>query len=123
LLIRSDINGISSSIPDKNTGGVRSLYNIRDKEIRFSFPDDYDHTKPFIVDPFVTATGNLSGLNAGKAKDVDFDYAGNIYVTGGGDGSSYKLAKFNAAGVLQWTFNGSTAIPTWTFGLIMVAGW
>ena len=69
-----------------------------------------------MVDPFVTATANLTGANTNKAKDVDFDYAGNVYVTGGGDGSVYKLAKYDAGGVLQWTFSGSLTVPAWTFG-------
>lgn len=125
LLIRSDINGMSSSIPvsyyadrlqSKPTANIKTTYTLNDREIGFSIPQSYDHTKAFVIDPFVTATSNLNGVNAGKAKDVDFDYAGNVYVTGGGDGSSYKLAKYNGAGVLQWTFNGSTSIPTWTFG-------
>ena len=125
LIIRSDIEGITESFPvsyyfdrllNKNTGNVNASFFISDHEIRFSFAADYDHTKTLIVDPFVTTTGNLNGVNTGKAKDVDFDYAGNIYVTGGGDGTQYRLAKYNATGVLQWTFNGSTINPAWTFG-------
>ncbi|MBL0340120.1 MAG: T9SS type A sorting domain-containing protein [Bacteroidetes bacterium] len=53
---------------------------------------------------------------------MDFDYAGNVYITGGGDGSVHKLAKFNAAGILQWTFSGSLTIPSWTFGTYY-GGW
>ena len=125
VVISTDINGISTTSPlsyyanglsDKNAVQVKSVYQIAGKEIGFNFPEGYDKSKPLVIDPFVTATTNLSGVNSGKAKDVDFDYAGNIYVTGGGDGSQYKLAKYNAAGVLQWTFNGSTTNPAWTFG-------
>lgn len=125
LIINSDIGGISQSIPvsyygdrlmNKNTSEVPSQYKIENNQVSFSFPQNYDHSKAIIIDPFVTATGALNGINAGKAKDVDFDYEGNIYVTGGGDGNIYRLAKYDAAGVLQWTFNGSIAIPTWTFG-------
>jgi guanyl-specific ribonuclease Sa len=131
LLVRSDINGVTESIPvsyygnkvlNKNTGEIKSACTIAGNEISFSFPEGYDKTKTIIIDPFVTATGNLNGVNAGKAKDVDFDYAGNIYATGGGDGTVYKLAKYNAAGVLQWTFNGSIALPSWTFGAYY-GGW
>lgn len=131
LLVRSDINGITESIPvsyygnmvlNKSMSEIKSAYTIAGNEISFNFPEDYDKTKTFIIDPFITATGNLNGVNAGKAKDVDFDYAGNIYVTGGGDGNIYKLAKYNAAGVLQWTFNGSIALPSWTFGAYY-GGW
>jgi hypothetical protein len=37
-----------------------------------------------IIDPFVTPTTTLTGTNAGEANDIDFDYEGNIYVSGGG---------------------------------------
>lgn len=125
LVIKSDIDGISETIPVSyygtqvmtgKTAEVITEYKISGNEIRFSFPAGYDSSRTFIIDPFITSTGTLTGVNAGKAKDVDFDYAGNIYVTGGGDGNIYKLAKYDAAGVLQWTFNGSMAIPAWNFG-------
>jgi hypothetical protein len=131
LIVRSDIDGISSSIPvsyygdvlsNSNRGDIRSIYKIDGNEISFSLPGDYDHTKAIVIDPFVTATGNLTGLNAGKAKDVDFDYAGNVYVSGGGNSTVHQLAKFNAAGVLQWTFSGTLTIPSWSFGAYW-GGW
>lgn len=44
-------------------------------------------------------------------------------VTGGGDAATnHRLAKYNAAGVLQWTFNGVLTSPSWEFGAIM-GGW
>lgn len=125
LSINSDIGGIAQTIPvsyygnrllNGNKGEVLSQYSINDNKVSFSFPQDYDHNKGLVIDPFVSTTGALNGLNVGKAKDVDFDYEGNIYVTGGGDGNIYRLAKYDATGVLQWTFNGSLTIPTWTFG-------
>lgn len=132
LTLSSAIDGISFSIPvnyygtkpeNRSKSDIVSNYTINGNEIGFSFPKDYDHTKPLVIDPFVTGTGTLAGLNAGKAKDVDFDYAGNVYVAGGGDMfSTHSLAKFNAAGALQWTFNGSLTIPAWTFGTYY-GGW
>ena len=133
LIIRSDIDCIEETIPvsyyadkalNKNigegpegdlAGQIKTQFKILDKEIYFDFPQGYDRTKTFIIDPFVSSTGSLAGFNAGKARDVDFDYAGNVYVTGGGSQSAaFSLAKYDAAGVLQWTFNGSLAIPAWT---------
>lgn len=126
LIVKSAIEGIINTVPvtyysrglmNRATGDVPSSYKITGNEISFIFPAGMDTTKPVVIDPFVTGTGNLTGANAGKAKDVDFDYAGNIYVSGGGDGAvSYKLAKYNAAGVLQWTFIGALTIPSWNFG-------
>jgi hypothetical protein len=124
LIISSDIDGISTTIPvsyygerllTKNNSDVKTEYKIEKNQISFSFPQGYDNSKTMVIDPFVSGTGNLLGLNAGKARDVDFDYNGNIYVTGGGSQASpFSLAKYNAAGVLQWTFNGTLAIPFWT---------
>ncbi len=83
LIIRSDIDGISSSIPisyygenllSKTSGDIKTDYTIENNQIGFSFPNGYDNTKAIVIDPFVSGTGNLTGLNAGKAKDVDFDY-------------------------------------------------
>ncbi|MFZ1528948.1 MAG: hypothetical protein WAT19_09360, partial [Ferruginibacter sp.] len=132
LLIRSDIGSIEETIPvsyysDKlltaAKNEVLSVFVIENNEIRFAFPSGYDHAKELVIDPFVSAASSLTGLNAGKAKDVDFDYAGNIYVTGGGSGvATHQLAKYNAAGVLQWTFNGSLTIPSWSFGTYW-GGW
>ena len=132
LVIQSAIDGISFSIPvnyygtkleSRSVSDVQASYKITDNEISFQFPQGYDHTKALVLDPFVTGTTNLPGVNAGKAKDVDFDYAGNVYVTGGGDmTSSHSLAKFNSAGALLWTFNGALTIPAWNFGTYF-GGW
>ncbi len=103
---------------------IKSTYKIKGRDLNFTLPDGYDNTKSIVIDPFVSGTGTLigTGINAGVAKDVDYDYAGNVYVTGGGNGSVYKLAKFDANGVLQWTFSGALTIPAWNFGTIY-GGW
>lgn len=125
LIIKTDIDGIEETLPvsyygnkllDKNIGDFKSEYTITNNEIGFSFAEGYDKTKEIIIDPFVSSTNNLTATNAGKAKDVDFDYVGNIYVTGGGTGNVCQLAKFTATGALAWTYNGINTIPSWTFG-------
>jgi hypothetical protein len=136
LVISSDIDGISITIPvsyygerllNKNNGEVKTGYKIENNEISFSFPQGYDNTKPIILDPFVSSTANLTGVFAGKAIDVDYDYEGNVYVAGGGSTNqsgtaSHSHAKYNSAGVLQWTFNGILTIPTWR-ALYYYGGW
>lgn len=129
LIIRSDIEGISTTVPvsyygksvlNASANEIAAVYKLSGNEITFSFPKGYDNTKAIVIDPFVTSTSNLSGTNAGKAIDVDFDYNGNVYVAGGGNlvstfaaGASHKHAKYNSAGVLEWTFNGVLTIPSW----------
>lgn len=97
-------------------GQLAIEFQINKREVSFQLPINYSQKNSFVIDPFISSTGNLIGANLGKAKDVDFDYAGNVYVAGGGDGNVHKLAKFNSAGVLQWTFTGTLAVPSWTFG-------
>jgi hypothetical protein len=133
LIVASQIDKIRASAPlayyssnfnDSNSihKKVEIAYVIQNNTVSFKFPKGYDSTQPIVIDPFITSTANLTGANTGKAKDIDFDYAGNAYVTGGGDGTVYKLAKFDVSGTLQWTFNGSMTLPTWSFGTYY-GGW
>lgn len=126
LEIKSDIDGITQTIPVSYYGQeinnqandhVETKFQLSGKEVRFSFPTGFDKSKILVIDPFIAATNSLTGATAGKAKDVDFDYAGNMYVAGGGDGvNAYMLAKYDPNGVLQWTFSGVLTIPAWNFG-------
>ncbi len=132
LVVKSNIDGIEETIPVSYYGNkivsnkkedVKTVYQINGNEIAFSFPNGYDKTKAIVIDPFVSSTSNLLGLFAGKAKDVDYDYDGNVYVNGGGSyPGPHSLAKYNAAGVLQWTFTGTLTLPSWLFG-INWGGW
>ena len=98
-------------------------YKITKKTVRFISKKKLDPNKTLIIDPFITSTNNLTGLNAGKAMDVDFDFAGNIFVSGGGDGTTnHMLAKYDANGILQWTFSGILTAPSWEFGTYY-GGW
>ncbi len=129
LIIKSDIDGIEETMPvsyygdkllNNKSADVKTAYKINENEISFSFPNNYDKTKAIVIDPYITSTSNLTGIQAGKAIDVDYDYAGNVYVAGGGRfvatfaaGATHQHAKYNSAGVLQWTFSGVLTIPTW----------
>ena len=129
LIIKSDIDGIMTTVPvsyygkqlmDTAKGTLKSAFQLVGKQVHFYFPEGYDPTKALVIDPFVTSTNNLTGANAGKAIDVDYDYNGNVYVAGGGNlvstfaaGASHKHAKYNSAGGLEWTFNGVLTIPSW----------
>jgi SprB repeat len=138
LIIKSDIDGIEETAPVsfygnninlKNTAQkIKSVFVIKDNEISFSLPDGYDTTKAIVIDPFVSSTvAALPGTFVGKAIDVDYDYAGNIYVAGGGvtnqsQTASHSHAKYNSAGTLEWTFNGVLTIPSWR-ALYYYGGW
>ena len=131
LVIRSAINIINETAPISFSNAANNIElkpNIQNQQSLYTssfqknnttisfFVSNYDKTKVLVVDPFVSSAGGLTGANNSIAKDIDFDYAGNIYVAGGGDAFVCQLAKFNAAGVLQWTFTGSQSVPVWTFG-------
>lgn len=121
LVITSSIGSISVSeaecyYSDDRSKRFTSPFGLSNNIVRFKLPANYDKQKELVIDPFVSGTGGLSGSDAGKARDIDFDFAGNIYVTGGGNGLVQKLSKYNALGVLQWTFDGSLGSPCWEFG-------
>jgi gliding motility-associated-like protein len=127
IIINSTVTGIKETAPvsfySSTKEKINFEYHIENKTVTFQTLETIDSTASYTIDPFISNTNNLAGANAGKAKDIDFDYSGNVYVTGGGDGiTSYKLAKYNAAGVLQWTFNGIIGSPSWQFG-INYGGW
>lgn len=111
--------GFSQSAPVsfyENGGKIETVYTFNKNIISFDAPPGYDKTRTLIIDPFVSATGTLTGINNGIAKDIDFDYQGNVYVSGGGNSSIQMLAKFSSTGVLQWTFAGTLTTPSWNFG-------
>jgi gliding motility-associated-like protein len=126
LFISSDINVIEATVPKSYYSNdtlatkkedVSITYNLNANEVSFNLPINFNDKEKLIIDPFISNTTNLNGTNAEKAKDVDFDYAGNVYVTGGGDvTTNHRLAKYDVNGVLQWTFNGVLTVPVWEFG-------
>lgn len=129
LTINSDIGSIHQSSPvsfysgkENNGKRISTSCSVKNNIVGFILPDSYDITKEIVIDPFVSGTGSLTGANNGIARDIDFDYNGNIYVAGGGDASAQKLAKFSPAGVLLWTFSGVLVVPSWKFG-VSYGGW
>ena len=128
LFSKTNIGGLTQSAPfsfykDDKQAAVDINFTLEDNVAGFISTSPLNNTRTLIIDPFVSTTANLLGLNAGKAKDVDFDYAGNVYVTGGGSQpTNHSLAKYDATGTLQWTFSGALTIPSWTFGTYY-GGW
>jgi len=52
---------------------------INKNEISFKTVNNFGADNPVNVGCFVSGTGTLSGTDAGKAKDIDYDYAGNVF--------------------------------------------
>jgi gliding motility-associated-like protein len=126
LIVYSSIDTTVLSAPkafytDNKTIKVPVKFRVAGNVVGFVLPSGYDKSRTLVIDPFISTTSNLTGNNASIAKDIDFDYEGNIYVGGGGNVSVYMLAKYDANGVHQWTFNGGpiviTGSPNWNFGL------
>lgn len=122
LIIQSDIDKITVSdavcyYDGETADRFNASFFINKHEVSFDL-QNYNASKTLIIDPFVSTTGTLTGVSpyALKAKDIDFDYAGNVYVSGGGNGGAQKLAKYDQNGVLLWTFDGILTTPSWTFG-------
>ncbi len=132
LILKSDLSGIKESAAisyyndDTNNptldNNIKTVYALNEQVVSFAFPNGYDPKRSFVIDPFISSTTSLTGTNANKAKDIDFDYAGNVFVCGGGDNAIYKLAKFDSSGTLQWTFSGALTVPSWSYGTYY-GGW
>jgi hypothetical protein len=109
MVITSDIDTITVQGPssiyasDPANKPLTTIFSVNDKNVGFSFPDSFDSSRDVVIDPFVSGTGNLTGDNAAIAKDIDFDYNGNVFVSGGGDWQVTQLAKFGPDGGLLWT--------------------
>jgi len=95
---------------------ITSRRAVVGKKRGFLFPGSYDHRRQVIIDPFVTGTAAaLTGLNAGKVMQVDFDNSGDVYVQGG-DNVAGQIAKFDPAGNLLWRFVSSIPTIGFTYG-------
>jgi gliding motility-associated-like protein len=110
--------------PEKNLNFTPSLsttkqtsFEVKGNTVSFK-AGAYNRSKTLVIDPFITTSSGLTGLNGGIAKDIDFDFNGNIYVSGGGEYGQHQIAKYNSSGTLLWVFNGSVnSLPTaWVFG-------
>lgn len=80
-----------------------------DNTVSFQIPGGYDPNEELIIDPWVV---NLALTTNNYGYDVDYDYFGNYYVYGGS--GPFLICKYNTAGALQWTFNGTVPSQGWT---------
>ncbi|MCG9910099.1 MAG: gliding motility-associated C-terminal domain-containing protein [Flavobacteriales bacterium] len=61
----------------------------------------YDNKQKVILDPWTITPNAFS--NSNKIWEIETDQNNNVYVYGGD--SPMRLRKYNAAGILQWTYN------------------
>jgi gliding motility-associated-like protein len=117
IVLKSKIGDITDHAPKTfYEGGVAITSNFVLNENTVTFQlTNYDHSQTVIIDPTISFPGTpakpASGFNlavaAGatgrSAYDVDYDYAGNVYVFGGV--VPYCVVKLNSAGTVLWSYN------------------
>jgi gliding motility-associated-like protein len=89
---------------------INSSFVVEGNVISFKL-DSWSKQETIVIDPFNVVPSSLA-LDQ-KAFDVTRDAAGNVYVAGGIN--NYKLAKYNSAGTLIWTYSSPYG-PTSTYG-------
>lgn len=101
----------------KTGQSLASGFTLNGKRLQFNFPGGYDKSQALVIDPWVTTLTTLTTKNIGF--NVDYDFAGNLFVFGAGPTSYadlthyFKLAKYDINGNLLWTFNGSVPSVPW----------
>jgi gliding motility-associated-like protein len=113
ILIKTPLDDITEHAPTtfyENKQEVESLFSLKDGIIGFNLPKGYNKNQTLIIDPFVSSATSLTSTNF--AFDVDYDYGGNTYIYGGLQ--AFKVAMYNSAGILQWTFSGIIASIPWS---------
>ncbi|MBI4930067.1 MAG: gliding motility-associated C-terminal domain-containing protein [Bacteroidetes bacterium] len=98
---------------ENNHQTVSAAFSISNNVVSFSFPNGEGRDgASIIIDPWTT-NPSFPGYNS--AYDIDYDYAGNVYVYGGQGSPSNPLQeiKFNSAGAIQWVYS---ATPMWLYG-------
>ncbi|PBQ34740.1 hypothetical protein CNR22_24175 [Sphingobacteriaceae bacterium] len=112
IVIKTSLWDIKEYLPKsfyEDKTPVVSGFNLSDKTIGFSFPNNFSHDKTLIIDPWVTSVTSLSSNN--YAYDVDYDFGGNTYIYGGYN--LFKVARYSSTGALVWTFSGTVTTPAW----------
>lgn len=86
-----------------------SAYVLNGNNISFSLPN-YDNSKTIVIDPW-TDLPNDPGSNWNCAWECETDALGNAYAIFGV--MPLQLRKYNAAGVIQWTYNTTYDSTAW----------
>ena len=121
IIIKSDAGVLTEHAPVSNFAdgiSVATPFRLSGRTITFDNALTVNSPLALIVDPWVSS--NLSNLTTqNEGYDVDIDYLQNLYVYGGGDPgglstTEFKVAKYDPAGNLLWTFNGAVSTIPWS---------
>jgi len=85
---------------ENNSKSIFSSFSLLKNSVKFKL-GSYDKNKKVILDPWVQTPAFNTQWDC--VWECDKDAAGNVYVIGGV--MPLQLIKYNAAGVLQWTYN------------------
>ncbi len=88
-----------------DTETIGSAFELQDQVVTFKV-SEHLRSKTIIIDPWTTNPA-FQGYNSGY--DVDYDFAGNVYVYGGEGNltNPFQQIKLNSAGAIQWVFTTS----------------
>ncbi len=113
VVVETDYDDIVEHAPrsfKSNGEPIPSAFVLNAGTIGFKLQNENLINEKITIDPWVNAVTTFSGNN--MAYDVDYDFAGNLFIYGGIN--PLRVAKYNGAGVLQWTFGGILTNPTWS---------
>lgn len=86
---------------------ISSSFSVNGKMVGFNI-GNYNHNETLVIDPWVQSP-TFGTTSWHVVWECERDGAGNAYIIGGGAsqsaGSQMQVKKYNASGVLQWTYN------------------
>lgn len=90
---------------------IGSKYILDGRTVNFQL-DDYDQSKPIVIDPWVQTPAFNTDWDC--IWEVEYDAAGNVYAIGGT--MPMVLQKYSPAGALLWTYNTPYDTTSWLGG-------
>ncbi|CAN5427568.1 hypothetical protein BH09BAC5_BH09BAC5_02510 [soil metagenome] len=108
LVIQTSLGNITEQKPHayQNIDGkeieVKCNYRLDGNIVRFSVSDNYDHTRPLIIDPTLIVSTFTGSTTDNWGYTATYDNSGNIYA----GGIATSLGYPTTAGAFQTTFGG-----------------
>jgi gliding motility-associated-like protein len=121
ILINTGLYDLVEHLPEAfydNGEKISSDFTLKHDTIGFIFPNGFDSARTVVIDPWIATVTTLTANNL--AYDVDFDFGGNMFIFG--SFGYAKVAMYNAAGILQWTFSGMVTSQNWTSQIGSLSG-